>query len=305
MLTNNNQCEYIPIHKIKTDSSHIRKKPGDISQLKYTVSDVGLLQPILVRKSNDSYVIIDGERRLRAMKELAISELIVGREVIVDVEETEADARFKQIIANIQHEDINHFDLGHAFVTLKEKYGYQYREIAEIIGKTPHYVTSKVGLAKRLIKEVQEMAAIDWEGSKCIQDTLSGEDNENETYEINVKIIEDIARLPEEFQKTAYLTIRSNEMSNDEALKFLRSVKKQGLVPCEGKVSHDSSLQKYFEKIDRDIEKLADRLKMADRMSRSDLLLKLESSLDKLNLLYARLKSESGTSENERSGAFV
>jgi ParB family chromosome partitioning protein len=304
MLTNNNQCEYIPIHKIKTDSSHIRKKPGDISHLKCTVSDVGLLQPILVRKSNDSYVIIDGERRLRAMKELAISELIVGREIIVDVDETEADARFKQIIANIQHEDINHFDLGHAFVTLKEKYGYQYREIAEIIGKTPHYVTSKVGLAKRLIGEVQEMAAIDWEESKCIQGTFSGEDDDIEAYEMNIKIIEDIARLPEEFQKTAYITIRTNEMSNDDALKYLRSIKKQGRVPV--KVSSDSSLQKYFEKIDRDIEKLADRLKMADRMSRSDLLLKLESSLDKLNLLYARLKSESGSTEqNERTGAFV
>ncbi len=312
MLTN--KCECLPINAIKVDSSHIRKKPGTINNLKCTVSDVGLLQPILVRRCGDFYTVVDGERRLRAMKELAISELIVGREVIIDVEETEADARFKQIIANIQREDLNHFDLGYAFVVLKEKYGYAYKEIAEIIGKTPHYVTSKVGLVKRLATEVQEMAVSDWEASKCIADTFSDEQNEeNGVYEMTIKIIEDIARLPKELQQTAYLSIRSRGLDENEALRFLRSVKKRirnNAPDPMGEAGHrdreassHSDLIKCFEKIDRDIESLAGRLKMADQLDRQDLIHKLESSLEKLNLLYARLKN--GGEQADRSRALV
>jgi ParB family chromosome partitioning protein len=296
------KCECIPINAIKVDSGHIRKKPGKVDNLKCTVSDVGLLQPILVRRSGEHFVVIDGERRLRAMRDLAIPELIVGREVIVDVDETDADARFKQVIANVQREDVNHFDLGHAFVMLKEKYGYQYREIAEIIGKTPHYVTTKVGLVKRLIPEVQEMAASDREAARCTQDTFPG-DEEPDVYEMNIKIIEDIARLPAGLQKMAYITIKSKAMDINEAIRYLRSMKKRHHGSNQEAPAHRSELLKYLEKIDRDIDALAGRLRMADQRNRQDLLNKLESSLEKLNLLYARLKGVS--QETDQSMAFI
>jgi ParB family chromosome partitioning protein len=314
----NKDCEYLPIEKIKISAGHLRKRAGNVDRLKSTISDVGLLQPILVRKADDQYVVVDGERRLQAMKELAIPELIIGREVIVDVEETDADLRFKQIIANVQREDINHFDLGHAFVILKEKYGYQYREIAEIIGRTPHYVTSKVGLVKRLTPQVQEMAADDWEEAKCIRDTSCWEENDDPAaYEMSVKIIEDIARLPESMQKMAYISIKSKEMDNDHALRFLRSLKKryaesgelvQADEAClEGiEDSAEPALSKYVDKIDRDIEALAGRLRSADRISRQDLVRKLESSLDKLNSLYSRLRGDASAAERaDRSGVQV
>nr|WP_231845198.1 ParB/RepB/Spo0J family partition protein [Methanocella paludicola] len=296
-------CECIPVSKIKVDPGHIRKNPGRIDRLKCTVSDVGLLQPILVRRSGDSYVVIDGERRLRAMKDLAISELILGREVVVDVDETEADARFKQIIANVQRDDINHFDLGRAFVMLKEKYGYQYKEIAEIIGKTPHYVTSKVGLIKRLIPEVQEIAATDMDAAKCIQDTFS-DDERRDIYEMNIKILEDIARLPSELQKTAYLSIRAKAMDINEALRYLRGLKRHGLNAAEAQQEPRGDLMRCLLKLDREIEALAGRAQSADRMSRQELLNKLESSIEKLNSLYLRLKSGAGE-EPERARALV
>ncbi len=98
-----------------------------------------------MRKAGTGYAVIDGQRRLQALKELEVPELIVGRDVIIDVDETEADARFKRIIANIQREDINDIELGHALIELKEQYGYSYKEISEIICKTQHYVSAKVG----------------------------------------------------------------------------------------------------------------------------------------------------------------
>jgi ParB family chromosome partitioning protein len=300
-----NSCKFINIKDIKVDPDHIRKTTSSVTDLKFTVSDVGLLQPILVRKTDDHYTVIDGERRLRAVKELAISDLIVGREVIIDEDETDADARFKQIIANIQREDINDIDLGFAFVTLKEKYGYQYKETAEIIGKTPHFVTSKVGLVKRLIPDVQEMVISDWEKKKCIRDTFSAENNPaGDAYDMNIKIIEDIARLPKELQKTAFLNVQANKMDNSKALKYLRAMKKQyqnnNVAEEAGypmgsygpEVEANVELLGYVEKIVEDVDAFASRLKGSDLLQQDDLLYKLESAIEKMNQLYTKLKQE-------------
>jgi len=284
-------CDYLPIEAIRVDPGHIRTSTGDLSGLKYTISDVGLMQPIIVRRSGDYYKVIDGYRRLCAMKELAISELIVGREVLIDVDETEADARFKQIIANIQREDLDPMELGKAFVLLKERYGYQYHEIAEIIGKTPHYVTSKVGLVKRLSPEVQDMVDCDREAIKCIQDT-------SRDYGMNIKIIEDIARLPRDQQKDAYLTIRSQEMHSDDALKYLRALKK-GLDTTPHVIKEplprgptSETFARHIETLDREMEELAVCMPEAARLDRTEVLSRIEAMLEKLSSLYQRLKVE-------------
>jgi ParB family chromosome partitioning protein len=47
-----------------------------------------------------------------ALRELGVQELIIGRDIVIDIEETEADTRFKQIIANVQREDLNDIELG-------------------------------------------------------------------------------------------------------------------------------------------------------------------------------------------------
>ncbi len=295
--------DYISIDAVKSDPNHIRKNIGDIAGLKNTISDVGLLQPIIVRRYGDSYMVIDGARRLQAMKELSVPELILGREVIVDVEETEADARFKQVIANIQREDIGPIDLGHAFVLLKEKYGYQYNEIAEIIGKTPHYVTSKVGLVKRLAPDVQDMIAGDLEALKCIPDTFSEGDGAHPT---NLKVIEDIARLPAESQKDAYMTIRSENMPTRAALQYLRSIKRGAMGRKDQAVlaeRHDDHLVRQIEKLDQDVEELAGCIRTTMQPNRPEVIQKIEVTLEKLGSLYERLKNESpDTADQSRPG---
>jgi len=144
-------------------------------------------------------------------------------------------------------------------VTLKEEYGYKYNEIAEIIGKTPHYVAAKVGLIKRLDPRVRisylddkeathgslkEAGCITGDGNdrrKCIQNTFSsgglratGEANDvdmamacrsRQLYIMNVNVLEDIARLPREAQPAAYRVIMAQQMDKDMAIEYLRTVK--------------------------------------------------------------------------------
>lgn len=299
----------IPIGLVTIDEGHLRKTQADLSQLKSTISDVGLLQPIIVRKSAEGYSVIDGQRRLQALKELAVPELIVGRDVIIDADETEADARFKRIIANVQREDINDIELGHAFVELKENYDYKYNEIAEIIGKTPHYVSAKVGLAKRLTTELQEIIVSDWASAECIRNKFSEEETVELLYEMNVNIIEEIARLPAELQRPAYDTIRAREMEKKEALEYLRSIKRdaevmklasdvKGLMetyaadePAHIDPLNDRQLKGYFRKINRDLDRLAVVAKTSGHAEREQVIPVLESLIEKLTSLCTEIKA--------------
>jgi ParB family chromosome partitioning protein len=296
----------IPINNVFVGEGNIRRTRGDISGLRNTVADVGLLQPIIVRKSGEGFVVIDGSRRLQALKELNVKDLIIGRDVIVDLEETEADSLFKQVIANIQREDINDIDLGRAFILLNGQYGYNYKEIAEIICKTQHYVSAKVGMAKRLTPEVQETIVRDWEEMKCIRNTFQ-EENIPAPYEMNVNIIEDIARLPQELQMDAYNTIKADELDKNEALKYLRSLKInadatnlsddiKGLAEsaqsqAETQVVTDKELSVCLKKIDRDLDRLAMSVKGSADSDREKVIPVLESLIEKIYMLCSEFRT--------------
>lgn len=296
--------ETIPISKVSCGKGYLRRTRGDITGLKETISDVGLLQPIIVRRSGDGFTLIDGSRRLQALKELNIVELIIDRDVIIDNDETDADAMFKQVIANIQREDINDIELGHAFVLLNDKYNYSYKEIAEIICKTPHYVVSKAGMAKRLTPELQEMIVRDWEEQKVIRNTFSDE-NPQAPYEMNVNIIEDIARLPPELQKDAYLAIKASEMEKKDALSYLRMLKAgvkemklsgelNELMNYAGQAEHDVAdidLRKYLKKIDRDLNRLVISVKESGYTNKDKIVPVIESLIEKLYTLRSEINS--------------
>jgi ParB family chromosome partitioning protein len=310
----NDHQKIINIARVGVCPEHIRKSLSNIGGLKSTIADVGLLQPILVRRSGDNFTVIDGARRLEALKALEVPELIVGRDVIIDLEEREADTRFKEIIANIQREDINDIELGHAFVMLKKSYGYQYNEVAEIVGKTPHYVAAKVGLATRLAPEVQALIVKDWEAAKCIPNT-SGEDAAP-FYAMNVNVIEDIARLPESLQKPAYEAIKAKEMDKKEALEYLRSIKRdaetlemaddvKGVVESyadqaqnnEKPVARD--LSKSLKKLNKDLDRISVSFKTQDQIDKEEILPTLESIIERLNVLYAEVKSRGNTASSD------
>lgn len=298
----------LPINSIDIDKDYIRQTKTDITGLKQTISDVGLLQPIIVQQLGDRYILIDGERRLNAMRDLAITDLIVGRDVVVDMEETVADVKFKQIISNIQREDINDVELGHAFVLLKEQFGYEYREIAEIIGKTPHYVSAKVGLAIRLVQDVQTAYVKDIEAEKCNRVTSEFDSGEiPDSYLMSVKVVEAIARLPTELQMPSYAEIKKNCMDKKEAMGYISSIQKDTVllsiannikeivepyVPKKIKDDRVNILDNNLYRINRDIEKFAINVKSSDYVNYEEVIPVLESLITKLNSLYDELKSD-------------
>ena len=321
-------CLTIPIDSVHYRPDHIRKSFCSLASLKTTVSDAGLLQPILVTRENDgTYAVIDGARRLAALRELGVRDLIVGRDVVMDVEETEADVRFKQIIVNVQREDLNAIELGQAFVTLKEDYGYQYNEIADIIGKTSHFVAAKVGLIKRLDPEVRQGYLEDLPRGKCIQNTFSsdptvmpeagrgpasdscnndaGDNAPCQPYLMNVNVLEDIARLPREVQPDAYREINAHRMDKETALDYLRVLKnapekahllahdEQITLAETARLAQAHNLRKQIDKIARDLEDLMDCMRGSNIVDQ-EIVAEIESMIGQLSSLCSKMEAMEG-----------
>ncbi len=127
---------------------------------------------------------------------------------------------------------------------------------------------------------------------------------------MNIKIIEDIARLSPELQRAAFDSIKAKEMDKAEALRFLRSIKRDsdvlrladefnGLIESyslEAKTSAEEASQKevrsYLKKINDDIDELANKIKAGDKGQQEQVVRELESLMAKLNIIYDTIKKE-------------
>ena len=144
----------LKIDKIVTNSNQPRKyfDNGKMSELKDSIRNSGLLQPITVRKiSNGKYEIVAGERRYRACKEL-------GMENIPVIEMNVGDARGYElsVLENIQRENLNPIEEAESYLMLMEVYGYTQEKLSEKLGKTRSSVSNKMRILK-LPASVKEM----------------------------------------------------------------------------------------------------------------------------------------------------
>ena len=144
----------LKIDKIVTNSNQPRKyfDNGKMSELKDSIKNSGLLQPITVRKiSNGKYEIVAGERRYRACREL-------GMENIPVIEMNVGDARGYElsVLENIQRENLNPIEEAESYLMFMEVYGYTQEKLSEKLGKTRSSVSNKMRILK-LPASVKEM----------------------------------------------------------------------------------------------------------------------------------------------------
>ena len=99
-------------------------------RLKESISQQGILQPLLVRTLDDSYELIAGERRLRAAKEANLTHVPVFVKNLTDEQVLEVS-----IIENIQREDLNVLEEAEAYYRLIKEFGYTQEKVAKKIGK--------------------------------------------------------------------------------------------------------------------------------------------------------------------------
>ncbi len=144
----------ISINKIQPGSSQPRVNIGkdSIESLSNSIKSQGLMQPILVRKSNeDKFEIIAGERRWRASKLAGLREVPV---IIKNVEDSSALAM--ALVENLQREDLNSIDEAKGIERLIKEFGLTHSEAANSLGKSRSHITNTLRLLNSE-KEVQKL----------------------------------------------------------------------------------------------------------------------------------------------------
>ena len=126
-----------------------------LEDLKASIKEKGVLQPILVRKHEDGYEVVAGERRLRAAKDLGLEQVPV---IIKNV--TDREALVLALVENIQREELNAIEEAQGFKRLMEEFQFTQEAVAEAIGKDRSTVTNLLRLL-RLPEEIQKQVAED------------------------------------------------------------------------------------------------------------------------------------------------
>ena len=121
-----------------------------LKELVASIKEQGVLQPILVRKSESGYELIAGERRLRAAKSLGMETIpAIVRSV------SEQDVLVMSIIENVQREALNPIEEAHSFQRLMDEFSFTQDRIAQAVGKDRTSITNTLRLLK-LPLEIQE-----------------------------------------------------------------------------------------------------------------------------------------------------
>ena len=144
----------IDVNKIKPNPFQPRTdfEPQSLEELKHSILQNGLIQPITVRRATDgNYELISGERRLRACKDIGYKEIPA---YIIQVDSNEAMLALA-LIENIQREKLNPIEVAHAYKRLIEECSLSQEQVSEKVGKDRSTITNSLRLLK-LPKEIQQ-----------------------------------------------------------------------------------------------------------------------------------------------------
>lgn len=147
-----NGYSLIDINLIKSNESQPRKSFDDekIMELAESIKSNGIIQPLILRKDKDEYIIVAGERRWRAAKYIGIKKI---PSVIMDL--TEKQILEISLIENIQREDLNSIEEAIAYKKLISDFDLTQEQLSKRIGKSRVAITNTMRLLN-LSEDVQQ-----------------------------------------------------------------------------------------------------------------------------------------------------
>lgn len=136
----------ISISKIKANPNQPRREfdPDALQELSDSIKEIGIIQPITLRKMDDgTYQIIAGERRFRASQ-------LAGLTTVPAYIRTADDENVMEmaLIENIQREDLNAMEIALAYQHLQEEYNLTQERLSERVGKKRTTIANYLRLLK-------------------------------------------------------------------------------------------------------------------------------------------------------------
>ena len=176
----------IDINLIKNNNEQPRKLFDDekILELAESIKHNGIIQPIILRKVGNNYIIVAGERRWRAAKLIGIKEI---PSIIMDL--TDKQVMEISLIENIQRQDLNSIEEAMAYKKLIADFDLTQEELSKRIGKSRVAITNTIRLLN-LGEDVQQYL-IEGVISEGHGRALLGISDKKLQYELAQKVIDD------------------------------------------------------------------------------------------------------------------
>ncbi|EMY70435.1 ParB/RepB/Spo0J family partition protein, partial [Leptospira vanthielii] len=149
--TSNHNATDIPVDQILTENNPRKTfNESTIRELAESISQYGLLQPIVVRKKAGKYELINGERRFRAHKLLKRKTILA---IVKNVEQIDISKLPEiKLVENLQREDLSESDLALSLQELKNRHKETNEQLAKRINKSAQWVKTKIAHAE-ILKE--------------------------------------------------------------------------------------------------------------------------------------------------------
>ncbi len=141
-----NSSIMLRISEIEPNRNQPRKEfdENSLSDLAQSISQHGLLQPLLVRPlPMGGYQIVAGERRYRACRMAGLTEVPVTIRELTDTQTMEI-----ALIENLQREDLSAIEEALGYKTLMDEHGFSQEEVATSVGKSRPAVANALRLLK-------------------------------------------------------------------------------------------------------------------------------------------------------------
>ncbi len=142
----------IDLGKIKPNPFQPRRDISEekIDDLAQSIKASGLIQPIVVRRVENGYQLVVGERRFLACRKLGWQKISAAIKTLSD-----NDMATTALIENLQREDLSMIEEANAYVSLMKNFGYTQEVLARRLGKSQSTIANKIRLLK-LTQPVRE-----------------------------------------------------------------------------------------------------------------------------------------------------
>lgn len=207
---------YLPISKIMADPDQPRKHfdPVKLGTLSKSIQKLGIREPLTVEKRGSSYILVDGERRLRSAKALGLEKV----PVIVQDEITPVDRIIEQFHIQEMREGWRADEKAHAIKKLASEMGVKFSEAAKLVGLTES--TSSAYQALMSLSNVQDFIQkeIPIERAASIGHTVR-----TATYQVRRQMNEEMSdEDKEKLEKALVNAILTGEMVKGDDFRVLR-----------------------------------------------------------------------------------
>ena len=139
------KIDELPVESILANPFQPRKHFDEeaLEELSQSILEHGLLQPIVVIEREEGYLLIAGERRLRAHKRANITHI---KAIIANVDIDEIKLRELALIENIQRENLNAIELARSYSELLDVHSITHDELSTIVHKSRSQITNTMRL---------------------------------------------------------------------------------------------------------------------------------------------------------------